>query len=158
VNAFPDARFFLVGYGKGLAETIRFRNVLGLSNHVDMFNVMEQGRLLKLLNRCTLFVLPSLSEGLPSTVLEAMSCGKPVVLTANIGLEEVVGDAGLYFPRRDSKALANAIVTLLANKELGDELGKRGRERVRSSYDWPQIVEKVNALYTKVIENKRRSD
>jgi glycosyltransferase involved in cell wall biosynthesis len=119
---------------------------------------MEQGRLLELLNRCTLFALPSLSEGFPSTVLEAMSCGKPVVVTANIGMEEVVGDAGLYVPARNPTALANAIVTLLANKEFSDELGKRGRKIAISRYDWLQVVEKVNALFTNVVENKRRSN
>lgn len=158
VTTFPDANFFLVGYGEGLAETIRLRDALGLRDHMILSPVMDQGRLLELLNRCTLFVLPSLSEGFPSTVLEAMSCRKPVVVTANIGLEEVVGDAGLYVPARDPNALANAIVTLLTNKEFGDKLGKRGRERAISRYDWLQVVERVNALFTNVIENKRQLD
>jgi len=158
VTTFPDARFFLVGYGEGLSEATRLRDYLGLRDQVSLLPVMEQGKLLELINQCTIFALPSLSEGFPSTVLEAMSCGKPVVVTANIGMEGVVGDAGLYVPARDPTALANSIITLLANEEFSDKLGKRGRETAVSQYDWLQIVEKLNTLFTNLIENKRRSD
>ena len=152
----PDAKFFLVGYGEGLAEATRLRDMLGLRDHVVMLPPMDQERLLELLNQCTTFVLPSLSEGFPSTILEAMSCEKPVVATANIGLEEVVRNAGLYVPARDSKALAHAIVTLLTSKELSEKLGKCGRERVVSLYDWVHVVEKVTELFANLIENKQR--
>ena len=89
------------------------------------------------------------------SVLEAMSCGKPVVVTSGIGLEEVVCDAGMYARPGDPCSLANAIMTILSDEELGARLGSRGRERVTRYYEWGNVVSAVNSLFEKAIKEKR---
>lgn len=149
---FPDSKFVLVGSGEELPRMIQLRNRLGVEENVIFLPEMEQTRLLGVLNRCTLFVLPSLSEGFPSTVLEAMSCQKPVVATGGIGLEEVIGNAGLYVPPANSQALADAIAKLLGNEGLACELGNRGRTRILSRYDWKHMVSEVNRMFERAID------
>jgi glycosyltransferase involved in cell wall biosynthesis len=112
---------------------------------------MPQKEIVTLLNRCTVFVLPSLSEGVPSSVLEAMACEKPVVVTSGIGLEEVVGDTGLYVPSSSPRALADAIMRILRDAGLGTELGRRGRRRVVNDYDWHIIISRINELFERAI-------
>lgn len=149
---FPDSKFALVGSGEELPRMIQLRNRLGVEDNVIFLPEMDQAKLLGVLNRCTLFALPSLSEGFPSTVLEAMSCQKPVVATGGIGLEEVIGNAGLYVPPANSQALADAIANLLGDEALARELGKRGRIRVLSCYDWKHMVSEINRLFQRAID------
>jgi glycosyltransferase involved in cell wall biosynthesis len=151
---FPDAKFLLTGYGEERSRLLQLRHQLSLEDNVILTSPKSQEEIVTLLNKCTLFALPSLSEGFPAAVLEAMSCGRPVVVTAGIGLEEVVGDAGLYAQAGNPHELANAITTILAHENYGTSLGRRGRERVTQYYDWGNVVSAVNDLYRKAIEEK----
>jgi alpha-maltose-1-phosphate synthase len=150
----PDATFILVGGGGELPNLVKLRNTLGLRDNIIFYPEIDEKKILGLLNSCTLFALPSLSEGFPSAVLEAMSCKKPVVITAGIGLEEVVGRAGLYVPARDPIVLAKAIEKLLRNEGLANELGERGRSIVEARYDWRKVVRQINTLFEKITEQR----
>ena len=152
---FPDARFLLVGDGEEASRLLRLRQEMNLVGSVVFASPRSQEEIVDLLNECTLFALPSLSEGFPMSVLEAMSCGKPVVVTSGIGLEEVVGDAGIYARPGDPCSLAKAIMTILGDEELGARLGSRGRERVTRYYEWDNVVSSVNSLFEKAIKEKR---
>ena len=92
-------------------------------------------------------------EGFPSALLEAMACAKPVIVTDGIGLNDIARDAGIYVPRKDSKNLARAIVSLLKDEGYARELGKRARERVAKNYDWMKVVKATIRLYERVLEN-----
>jgi glycosyltransferase involved in cell wall biosynthesis len=144
----------MTGYGQELPGLLELTRRLRLERHVVFLGPMPQKEIATLLNRCTVFVLPSLSEGFPSSVLEAMACEKPVVVTSGIGLEEVVRDAGLYVPPSSPRALADAIKKVLRDRDLGIELGRRGRRRVIDYYDWRDIVSRVNRLFERVIGRK----
>lgn len=152
---FSDARFLLVGYGEELPHLLALIHQMKLERNVILLGRKSPDEIAALLNRSTLFVLPSLSEGFPSAVLEAMSCGKPVLVTSGIGLEDVVSNAGLYAPPGDSRELAEAIQCILADDDLGMDLGRRGRKRVTQHYDWRNVVSAINDLYMKAIEEKR---
>jgi glycosyltransferase involved in cell wall biosynthesis len=95
------------------------------------------------------FCLPSLSEGLPTVVCEAMACGRAVVATAVDGTPEIVDDGatGLLVPPRDAQALATALDRL-----LGDEAMRRGFEdesltRARATYTWAANARAHVGLY-----------
>lgn len=97
--------------------------------------------------------LPSYREGLPKSLLEAASCGRPIVTTDVPGCREIVhdGDNGLLVEARNAAALADALAKLLANPELRQQMGQRGRERVLNEFSQEIIVAQVLTLYREVL-------
>jgi len=102
-----------------------------------------------LLQAMDLFVLPSLSEGLPVSVLEAMAAGRPVVATDVGGNREgiVDGRTGFLVPPGDSSALASRMITLLANSDLAHGYGAEGRSRVCQHFSLERMVRAYETLY-----------
>jgi glycosyltransferase involved in cell wall biosynthesis len=103
----------------------------------------------ELLASCDVFVLPSLYEGLPVSVLEAMASEKPVVATAIGGTDEAVQDetTGLLVPPADSEALARAIRRVLRDRPLAARLGQEARQRVRREFSDRVVAERVEQNY-----------
>jgi len=102
-----------------------------------------------LLNASDLFVLPSLSEGLPLSILEACAIGKPIVAT-NVGaVNEIVihGYNGILVSPKNWKQLIKAIQYLINNPELMQEMGLRGKDLVEKKYDWNTILNIYEEIY-----------
>jgi glycosyltransferase involved in cell wall biosynthesis len=99
------------------------------------------------------FVLPSLSEGLPTVVCEAMACARPVVATAVDGTPEIVeeGETGFLVPPRDPAALAAALGRVLDDPALAARLGARALERALADYTWAANAERMTALYAALV-------
>lgn len=99
-----------------------------------------------------LFLLPSLFEGTPLTLMQAMLSGLPIVTTATCGMRDVVADhqTGLLVPIRSPQALVTAIETLTANQSLRARLGKAARAEARARYTWDHAAEPVLNAYEMV--------
>lgn len=97
---------------------------------------------------CDALVLPSESEGLPRVVIEAMAYQRPVIVTEAGGMPELVrhNQEGLIVPVRDSQALAESIIYLATHPDERTEMGRRGRERVATSFHVEKTVEKTVQL------------
>lgn len=106
-----------------------------------------------LLSAIDLFVLPSLWEGLPNVVLEAMAAGLPVVATAVGGMPELVveNETGILVPPHDPEALAVAIIDLLANTPRMNMMGKSGRQRAQKCFSMEKTVYNTHAVYTDLL-------
>jgi glycosyltransferase involved in cell wall biosynthesis len=129
----------------GLASRVRF---LGLRH--DMPSVLLQA---------DAFVLPSLYEGLPLAVLEAMAARLPVVATRVGGNSEAVedGKTGLLVPPADAPALAEAMARLLGDRAAARAMGEAGRLRVEARYDIERITGLTLALFRQGLRPTRRS-
>lgn len=103
----------------------------------------------KVLTECHIVALPSYREGFPKILLEAGASGRPVVATDVSGCREIVrdGENGFLVPVRDSKALAEALIKLIADPELRVRMGARGREIVLSGLTSGQIVPQILSVY-----------
>ncbi len=99
------------------------------------------------------FLLPSLTEGLPLSVLEAMAAGKPVVATRVGGIPELVedGEHGFLVPVGDNEALTRAIETLVRDANLRERLGRAGLDRVTTDFSFTQMKEKYLSLYGRLL-------
>lgn len=95
------------------------------------------------------FVLPSLSEGLPTVVCEAMNCGLPVVATAVDGTPEIVrdGETGLLVPPREPGALAAALGRLLDDRDLAGRMGEAALRIGRQRYTWAANARRMTEIY-----------
>jgi glycosyltransferase involved in cell wall biosynthesis len=92
-------------------------------------------------------VLSSISEGFPYTVLESMSCARPVAATDVGGVREALEGFGLVVPPRDPESLGEAVTTLLRDHDLRLDLGRRAREQVLSHYRTSHSVGAYRLLY-----------
>jgi glycosyltransferase involved in cell wall biosynthesis len=149
----PEVVFAIAGEGdeRSMLET-RIRQ-LGLEERVRILG--QRDDIPALLASCDLFVLPSLFEGLPLSILEAMAAGKPVIATAVPGTREAVseGETGLLFPPGDAPALARAITTVLADRGLASRLGRAGQVRVRQEFSAEMMTRQVEAVYGEVLRS-----
>lgn len=143
----PEAAFVIAGDGPERARLEALARDLGLGDRLVFLG--RRGDIPALLASCDLFVLPSLYEGLPLAVLEAMAAGKPVVATAIGGTDEAVahGETGWLVPPGDPAALAGAIRALLADPPLARRLAKAGNARLRREFSAETMVARVEALY-----------
>jgi len=97
----------------------------------------------------TIVCLPSYREGLPKCLLEAASCGRPVVAFDVPGCREIVKheENGLLIKERTGYALADGLRTLIANRKLCISLGKRGREIVESDFNSQKIASQTFQIW-----------
>ncbi len=102
-----------------------------------------------------IFVLTSLSEGMPSVILEAMGCGLPIVASDVGGNNEIVreGENGYLITGDNTEALASRLAQLVNDEGLRGGMGKRSRE-LSLQYDWKNIMEKYDSLY-RMYERRR---
>ena len=102
-------------------------------------------------------VLPSVVEGLPLALLEAMLAGKPVVATAVGGIPEVIvsGDNGLLVPPGNEAELADAIAQLVQRPELGARIGSRGRCTAEQRFTEASYLQSLEAIYTDAVQHAR---
>jgi len=102
------------------------------------------------------FVLPSYREGMPKSILEAMAMSKPVVATDIRGCREEVadGETGFLVPVGDPERLAEAILKLLKDEKLAQEMGDNGRRRVEQEFDQELVLEKQVEVYRRVIQER----
>ena len=147
VSAFPDVVFLIVGQGPLERELQDFANELQLSHNVVFTGFFQD--LSKILGLMDLFVLPSLSEGLPISMLEAMAAGKPVIATNVGGVPEVIdnGETGIVIESKNANKLATAIMTLLEDKKKAKELGRKGQKLIRERFSAEIMVEKLEEIY-----------
>ena len=149
-----EANFVIAGEGKERKRLEERARTLAVDGRVNFLGHRED--VPELLAACDLFVLPSLYEGFPLSVLEAMAAGRPVVATAIGGTEEAVinGETGLLVPPHDPQSLAAAIRTLLPDPPLRRRLGLAGRERALREFAAEKMVREVTNLYEKVLSRR----
>ncbi|MEQ8767387.1 MAG: glycosyltransferase [Planctomycetota bacterium] len=143
----PEAHFAFLGDGP-LAEDIATRaKSLGIDDHIHLLGFRRD--VSALLTSADIFVLPSLYEGLPNAVLEAMAAARPVVATAVDGTQEAVvdGETGLLVPPGDPDALVDPIVRLLQEPDTRTEMGIAGRARVEAEFSLEVQIERFESLY-----------
>jgi len=94
-----------------------------------------------------IFVLPSEAENFPIVLLEAMAAGLAIVTTAGTGCAEVVGDAGLLVPVRDSRAIGRALKRLVNDADLRQSLGAAARKRIEDNFTWRAVARRYVEEY-----------
>lgn len=142
-----DARLTLAGAGPERERLEQEAGELGIAAAVRFAGFVAPGaELVALLDDADVFVLPSLSEGLPHSVVEAMARGLPVVATRIGGLPELLADgAGLVVPPGDPVALAEALGALAADAGARERLGARALAAARERFEPQHVLDEVCA-------------
>ena len=150
----PGVRLLLIGEGELRGELESQASALGLSE--TMVFAGARTDVPAIMAALDVLVLPSLWEGLPNIVLEAMAAGLPVVATNVGGTPEVVveGVTGLLVPPGDPDALAQSIARLLCDPDLRCQMGQAARERVVNHFSVERTVEQTSRLYEHLLVEK----
>jgi len=153
-NVYPQVKLVFVGGGeeednlKRLAIEKRVKNdVLFLGKRSDVNEILKA---------FDLFVFPSLTEGLPLVVIEAMASGLPVIASHVGGIPELIihGKNGLLVPPTSKNEIKSAIINLIQNPDLRIKMGQLGRKIFETQFSLPQMVKKYIEVYEDVLKNK----
>lgn len=137
------------GGGNLTSEEIKLIERLGL-NHLVMFFPINDKILINLYTYAEAFVFPSLYEGFGIPVLEAFSCKTPCLLSKGGSLEEVGGEAAIYFDGTNAKEIREKLNLLLSDKLLRDSLVKKGTERLKQ-FSWDKTFDQTLSIYKSII-------
>lgn len=149
-------RLVVIGTPKKKGGIVRLIRRLGIGNRVTFTGRISDTEFVLQYARASMAVVPSVYEGFGLPAGEAMACGVPVISTTGGALPEVVGDAGILVPPRNSQALADAIMSLLDNPGRAAALGKAGYDRVQAHFTWRRATEKTVSAYREVIDDYHR--
>jgi glycosyltransferase involved in cell wall biosynthesis len=155
-DSHPDARLVFAGDGPLRTDLKRRAADSDLGSAVELLGAIPYEEMPKLYRAADLFVLPSRAEGLPRTVLEALSTGVPVVTSDLRQLRSIVEGVGHTVPVGDVAGFAAALNDLASAPEHRRKLGERGRELVTAEYDWSDTAARTTAQLERLHENADR--
>jgi glycosyltransferase involved in cell wall biosynthesis len=146
----PDASFDFVGEGPMRESIAKQMAHLGLNGNARLRGKVPD--VVPILQRATVVTRPSLTEGMPLAVMEAMACGRPVVATRVGGTEDLIthGETGILFDPGDVDALADGLIRVLEDPERAAAMGRRAREWTERQMTWEGLSRRYEAVYEEV--------
>jgi len=155
-----NVQFLMIGNdwtqpGFTITELKRYGEKIGVSQNLHFLGGRED--VADLISLFDVAVLASLSEGFSNVILEYMASSKPVVATEVGGNPEIVvhGETGLLVPPADAHALANAILSILEDKERALRFGVAGRKRVEDKFELGKMIREYEDLFERVLSTER---
>lgn len=153
----PDRQFhiLIIGEGEKRKEIEEKIKDAGMQNTVRLLGFLPDA--VKLLPCFDIFVLPSLKEGLPYTIIEAASAGLPVVATAIGGIPDLIDDQknGILVAPGDARGLANALKTLILNADLRQKMGSAGAKKIAKHFSLQSMIQKTTNVYHQCLNNTK---
>ena len=151
INRHPLARLVLIGDGEERERLQHLAADLSIGPFVRFLGLRAD--VPEVLAACDLFALPSIQEGFPMVILEALAAGKAVIASEVGAIPDVIrhGATGMLVPPGDADALANAVCLLIEDKGARQRLGQTGRELVREGYNFERTVGQYDDLYQRVL-------
>jgi glycosyltransferase involved in cell wall biosynthesis len=145
------------GFKGNYAELQALVAQLEVGSQVVFAGFVPDEELCQLYNTCTVFVMPSLDEGFGLPAIEAMACGRAVIVSSGNSLEEVVGDAGLIVDPHDREGLTAAMDRVFFGEELRQSLGERAIQRARE-FSWEAAARQLLAIFEQTRERAARRE
>jgi glycosyltransferase involved in cell wall biosynthesis len=152
---FPLARLLIVGDGEEGQDLQTSARRLGLGPRVAFLGSLPHEDVIRCMRAADVFVLPSLVESFGIVLLEAMSCGLPVVASRVMGIPYLVEDGlnGFLVPPTDEEALADRITALLSDPDLRARMGEQNRNKA-AAYLMPRIADRFFELWQTLLRQK----
>jgi glycosyltransferase involved in cell wall biosynthesis len=155
VQEMPDVRFVILGEGELRDALERQVHEHHLQKHVLLPGFRTD--VVGCIKGFDLFAMSSVTEGLGTSLLDAMACARPIVATTAGGIPEIVeeGVNGVLVPPRDHAAMAGAILRMLKDADLRRRMGDAGLARVASRFDVDRMVAETAAVYQRIINSQQ---
>jgi glycosyltransferase involved in cell wall biosynthesis len=154
-NQFKDIKLIIVGEGEERKHLQDLTMRLNVDENVVFTGALHNDELPQAYACADVFVLPSFFESFGITFLEAQATGKPIVGTNVGGVPEAVlnRESGLLIEPGNVKDLAQAVITILSDREMAKRMGERGRKHVEENFSWYIAVDKIVSLYKEILQN-----
>ncbi len=153
IRKIPNTKLIFAGKGDEKENLKNLSSKLGLLDKVVFTGFVSENEKWCLLRRCDIFVLPSSVEGHPITIIEAMSCGKPIIATNIETFTEIIenGKNGILVPLHSYNKLADAIIELLLNKKKRRIIGENAKENASEIFDIKNTASKYLDIYNYIL-------
>lgn len=154
IKKYPNTHVMIVGGGHLKLKLEKLTYNLGISKHVTFLGLISEEDKIIAYNACDIFVLPSLAELEGMVVLEAMACGKPIIVAdAKMSASRYFVDGnGFLFKTQDHENLAHQVGKLIGDAELRKKMGKASLENIKK-YDIQKSTSKLEEAYYSVLRN-----
>jgi glycosyltransferase involved in cell wall biosynthesis len=153
----PDVRFVIAGAKGNFAdEATALARSLGAERYVDFPGSISKEDKIRLMRECTVYLQPTRYEGFGLAILEAMSCGAPVVTSARGAVPEVVGDTAILVDGTSPAAIADGVLQYLSNRLLRDQKGQQARERAVARFQYAERRDKMISLIDRLMSDGPR--
>ncbi|MFX0203715.1 MAG: glycosyltransferase family 4 protein [Candidatus Hodarchaeota archaeon] len=149
----PDVRFIICGKGPFLNKLKEEVRRTRLQRFIMFLGYVDRKKLIQTYQKATVHVVPSHYEGLPTVLLEAMSCGLPVVATDVGGNSEVIssGINGFLVPPKAPEEMAKIILRLIDEPLLREKIGRAARKTIEKKYTWDKIADNILQYYENML-------
>jgi glycosyltransferase involved in cell wall biosynthesis len=155
IDAFPNAKYLIVGEGPARERLEKLSEDLGIARHVVFTGFIEN--IPEIYSFTDVAVLSSWSEGFPQSILQAMASGVPVVATKVGGVPEVVfhEKTGILIEPGDHEGLAKGIIRILNKPGEALRFAANAKELVLKEHSIEHMIDKIEGLYKKLLEKKK---
>lgn len=151
-QAIPACRMTVVGRGDHAREAAQAIAASGLGDRIGMAEPVDRTQAPGLFRTHSVYCLPSFGEPYATTVLEAMACARPVVVTDAGGLTHMVPDRGaVRVPVGDPQALAAGLIEVLRSPERQVAMGAANLDFIREYCAWDKVVDSLEAVYARLL-------
>lgn len=152
LESIPDVIFYLGGDGD-VTQCKSIVTQAGLEEHVKILGWVRNKDKEEYLKKCSTFILPSYHEGMPMAILEAMSYGMATISTNAGGIPQIIeqGISGIRVESGDIEGIADALISVLRNKEIRTQLGRNGFKRIRDKFDFRVNEHRLVEIYREVL-------
>lgn len=152
----PGIELYIAGeMGDAYPALLELVKRLNAENFIKFLGVVSRDQKISLMQECRIYLQPTLAEGFGVAILEAMSCGAPIITSPVGAVPEVVGDTSLFVNGADVTQIVNATITLLGNESIAANLGMLARKRAVSLYSYDRRKNDIDNTLRCIIEANR---
>ncbi len=149
-----DLMFVVLGEGKHLDRFVSCASKKGVSDLISFEGYADN--VVPYLKGCDMFILPSLYEGMPNAVMEAMAYGKAVIMTRVNGAEELIPDTGkgILIPPADADAIAGSVNRLAESEEMREKMGGEAARFIKENFSVSGMIDNIESYIEEKLEEK----
>lgn len=155
----PAFKLIIAGDGPLRDQLENNVKTLHISEYVDFLGQIPNDQLLNVMKSSDVCILPSLSEGTPTVLFEALACKTPLIATRVGGISEVIThkDTGILIEPRNARAIADAVINLLQDNDTRQKLAEQGYSLIKSQYTIDKTASTLIEFFTMVLKQWTRA-
>ena len=155
---FPKIHLVVIGAPKKNGHTERLIRKLKIKEIITFKSNLTKKEIAEEYSKSSISIVSSLYEGFGYPVIEAMSCGTPLIATNISSIPELVGGYATLIDPKNYEALAGSIRKILSDYEIFQEIAVRGREHIIKTFNWDKITKEYESIILKTIEDFKNAD